>query len=250
MPLQNQFKNQFKVSWWKWLLFVLASAVLIAVVLMGAMVALYWYWAIDLREYVTSTTPPALTNGTASFLILFSLLGTTVIPVSLLALMPRTRALMAAKLTWPRWGALRRLMLGVLIFALLQWAWDRWGMRPPQEMRLLEHIMAAVRAGGQFWPTFWLLLFIGGVGPLVEELFFRGMLLGALRQRYAFWPAALLTAISFGLGHGLVMGLPSALMGLYFCWQVERDDSLVPALMLHAANNTLAVLLALLATGR
>lgn len=235
-----------RASWWKWLLFLLVSSLLISAVLMGAMVALYWYWSIDLRDYLMQATPPALTNGVASFLLLFAVLGTTVIPVGLLALMPRTRTLMMERLTWPRLGALRRLLIGVLLFALLQWAWGRWGMESPQEMRLLEHIMTAVRAGGAFWPTFWLLFFIGGVGPLVEELFFRGMLFGSLRQRRAFWPAALITALTFGLGHGLVMGLPTALMGLYFCWQVEQDDSLVPAFLLHAANNTLAVLLALL----
>jgi membrane protease YdiL (CAAX protease family) len=217
---------------------------------MGAIVALWWYWSIDLRDYLTLTNPPALTNGMASFLIIFTMMGTTVIPVGLLALMPRTRRLMAKRLTWPRWGALRRLLLGAILFALLQWAWGRWGLERPEELKVLEHIMEAVRMGGAFWPTLWLFLFIGGVGPLVEELFFRGLFFGALRQRQSFWPAALLTALSFGLGHGLVMGLPTALMGLYFCYQVERDDSLIPALMLHAANNTLAVFLALLATGK
>lgn len=236
-----------RLSWWKWLLFLLVSSLLITVVLLGAMVALFWYWSIDLRDYMTQASPPALTNGAASLLLLFAILGTTVIPVGLLALMRRTRRLMAAKLTWPRWGALRRLLLGAIFFTLLQLAWERWGIKPPPELRMLDHIIAAVRSGGAFWPTLWLLLFIGGVGPLVEELFFRGMLFGALRQQRDFWPAALITAVTFGLGHGLVMGLPTAVMGLYFCWQVERDDSLVPAFMLHAANNTLAVVLALLA---
>jgi membrane protease YdiL (CAAX protease family) len=238
-----------RVSWWKWLLVLIGSGVLLSVVVLGAMVALWWYWSIDLLDYIELAHPPALTNGVASFILLFTLLGTTVIPVGLLALLPRTRALLAARLIWPRRGALRRLLLGAALFMTLQWAWERWGMKPPEELRVIEHVIDAVRVGGAFWPTLWLMLFIGGVGPLVEELFFRGLLFGSLRPHRGFWPAALLTAISFGLGHGLVLGLPTALMGLYFCWQVEQDDSLLPAFLLHAANNTAAVILALLAIG-
>jgi hypothetical protein len=42
---------------------------------MGAIVALWWYWSIDLRDYLTLTNPPALTNGMASFLIIFAMMG-------------------------------------------------------------------------------------------------------------------------------------------------------------------------------
>jgi membrane protease YdiL (CAAX protease family) len=235
-----------RVSWWKWLLFTVGTGILISAFILGAWVALWWYWSVDLMDYLELASPPALTHGTASFLLLFAILGTTVVPVALLALMDRTRSALLARITWPRRGAYPRLFLGALLFWLLQWAWGRWGVQPPESLRVVDHIIEAVRMGGAFWPTFWLFLFIGGVGPVVEELFFRGMLLGSLRQRYPFWIAALITGVSFGLGHGLINGMPTALMGLFFCWQVEQDDSLLPAMLLHAGNNTLAVILALL----
>jgi membrane protease YdiL (CAAX protease family) len=236
-----------RVSWWKWLLFSLFSGLLISVLILGAWVLLWLYWSVDLLDFIQLSRPPKLTDGSVAFLLLFAILGTTLVPFGLLTAFPAIRDRLFARFTWPRRGALLRLVLGAGLFICLQMLWERWGPQIPEELRVVDHLIWSVRAGGHLWPTFWLLLFVGCVGPFVEEVLFRGLFFGALRERYPFWRAALSVALLFGLGHGLVNGLPTGLMGLYFCYQVERDDSLVGAFLLHSANNLAAVLMGLLA---
>ena len=88
-------------------------------------------------------------------------------------------------------------------------------------------------------------LLIVGVAPVVEEFFFRGLLFGALRQRFSFWPSAALAAILFGLIHytgpDTLDLLPVlAVLGFFFCFVYERTGSLYPAIAFHALNNAIA----------
>lgn len=76
-----------------------------------------------------------------------------------------------------------------------------------------------------------------------EEVAFRGYVLGALRphgDRLAVW----VSAAVFGLIHGNVLQLPFALLlGVALGWLVVQTDSLLPAMVLHFANNAMSVLL-------
>jgi membrane protease YdiL (CAAX protease family) len=82
------------------------------------------------------------------------------------------------------------------------------------------------------------------VGPVVEELTYRG--LGySLLERYGRWVAIVVTAILFGASHGLVEGLPVlTLFGLGLAWLRSRVDSVYPGMLVHAAFNGLALVLA------
>ena len=63
-----------------------------------------------------------------------------------------------------------------------------------------------------------------------EELFFRGLLFGGLRQMLPLWPAALISGVLFGLPHlpqgDLAVGLQLALFGAILAWTYERSGSL------------------------
>lgn len=76
-----------------------------------------------------------------------------------------------------------------------------------------------------------------------EEVAFRGYVLGALRphgDKLAVWVSAVL----FGLIHGNVLQLPFALiLGVALGWLVVQTDSLLPAIVLHFANNAMSVVL-------
>lgn len=84
------------------------------------------------------------------------------------------------------------------------------------------------------------------VGPVAEELFFRGVLYGALRTRLP-WAAAIgVSALLFSLIHTNVLGLvPILVLGALLAYVYEQTGSLLPAIAIHVAHNTLLMALAL-----
>jgi membrane protease YdiL (CAAX protease family) len=84
--------------------------------------------------------------------------------------------------------------------------------------------------------------------PFAEEIFFRGLLYGGLRNRLPVVPAALIVAVVFGLGHTqypLLVRPEMAIFGFIACLLYERTRSLLPSMGLHSLHNALAVTLAL-----
>ncbi|HEX7784988.1 MAG TPA: type II CAAX endopeptidase family protein [Methylomirabilota bacterium] len=85
---------------------------------------------------------------------------------------------------------------------------------------------------------------VGVLAPIGEELFFRGYLQTRLRQVWRPGPAILVTALAFGVIHGEpVHGVLAFLLGLYLGLVTERAASVVPAVVCHAANNSVSVVL-------
>lgn len=85
---------------------------------------------------------------------------------------------------------------------------------------------------------------VGLLAPVAEELFFRGYMLTRLRSVWSPGPAILMSAIAFGIIHGeWVHGLLAAIIGIYLGLVTERADSVIPAMICHAVNNTASVLL-------
>jgi len=75
------------------------------------------------------------------------------------------------------------------------------------------------------------------VGPIVEELMFRGVGYGLLEQ-YGRITAVLLVGLAFGLIHGLVVGFPViATFGIGLAYLRSRTDSIYPCIILHASFN-------------
>lgn len=93
-----------------------------------------------------------------------------------------------------------------------------------------------------------LVVAVVAVGPLVEELLFRGVLLAALLQRFSSRSSMLLSALVFALVHLPSMqwqwyALPDlALLALGLAWLRLRAGSLWPAVLAHGVNNLLAVM--------
>lgn len=90
-------------------------------------------------------------------------------------------------------------------------------------------------------------LFLAAVvgAPLLEEIFFRGALYGALRRRFGVTLGILGSSAFFAILHPqLPLGfLPIALLGATFCALYEWRQSLVPGMVAHAVNNGLAFLM-------
>ena len=91
------------------------------------------------------------------------------------------------------------------------------------------------------------------LGPIVEELMFRGLLLRSFLRRMPFWPAALLSSLLFALFHvpqvGTLVGAVTlaasvAVLGLGNCYLVRITGRLAPAMMVHVSFNALTLAVA------
>jgi membrane protease YdiL (CAAX protease family) len=91
-----------------------------------------------------------------------------------------------------------------------------------------------------------LLLFVVTAGPLVEELLFRGLLLGGLLRHMGPLAAGAISATAFACVHipdmhGALYAMPNlALLGGVCAWLRLRSGSLWPAVFAHGINNLLA----------
>jgi hypothetical protein len=105
----------------------------------------------------------------------------------------------------------------------------------------------AIQAAGRD-PVAAVLLFLVAViaAPLVEELLFRGLVFGALRARFGFWPSAVLSSLLFAALHGLrAIPLTQFVLGVFFCYLYESTGTLATGVFAHSLNNLGAFLLSL-----
>ena len=96
-------------------------------------------------------------------------------------------------------------------------------------------------------------IFVCVIAPVAEEFFFRGFFFGALRRlplrvrgrELGPWVAAGITGVLFGLAHtGSAASqylVPLGFLGFVLCLVRWRTGSLYPCIVLHSANNALAL---------
>ncbi len=91
-----------------------------------------------------------------------------------------------------------------------------------------------------------LVLIVAIAAPIIEELFFRGLLLRAIEKRcgprWALWVSSLV----FAAVHLQLLQFPAlTLIGLVLGWLTLRTGRLGPAIWAHIAFNSVAVVLLL-----
>ncbi len=80
------------------------------------------------------------------------------------------------------------------------------------------------------------------VAPFVEELTYRGLGYAAVRDALGVAAAVGVTALAFGLAHGLVVALPVlTIFGVILAWLRFRTASLYPPVILHSLFNGIAL---------
>ncbi len=86
---------------------------------------------------------------------------------------------------------------------------------------------------------------VGLIGPVAEELFFRGFVQTRLRDRWGSWPGIVVTALLFGLYHlDPTHIVVATTLGLLIGWVAEVTGSILPCIAMHIANNLMAAVLA------
>ena len=93
----------------------------------------------------------------------------------------------------------------------------------------------------------WGYVAVGILAPLAEEVVFRGAILRTLlgiMSKKNHWVAIFISAAVFGLAHfNEAQFINALLMGLLLGWMYYRTGSLVPGILLHWVNNTMAYVL-------
>ena len=86
--------------------------------------------------------------------------------------------------------------------------------------------------------------------PLFEELFFRGVLFHSFRAKWGVRLGLILSAVVFAAVHPLPLGfLPIFVLGYVLATLLYRRGSLLPCMVTHAMNNTVAFLALLILAG-
>jgi membrane protease YdiL (CAAX protease family) len=92
-----------------------------------------------------------------------------------------------------------------------------------------------------------LILMIGFVAPINEELIFRGVVFHLANRQVGFLGANLLQAVLFGVYHGnLVQGIYAAILGFILGGICYKSKSLLSAIILHIFINLSSLLLPLI----
>jgi len=89
---------------------------------------------------------------------------------------------------------------------------------------------------------FYLVVFASFLGPLFEEILFRGFLYPAAKKRWGMRKALIGTALFFALIHfNAFQFIPVFGLGLMLTLLYEATGSLIPSIVLHVFNNTVSV---------
>ena len=108
---------------------------------------------------------------------------------------------------------------------------------PPREKDDFRSVYtAALEMATVSTDTFSMFLYAGFLGPIAEELLFRGLLLRSLEgqgKRFAIFA----TALMFGMFHGNILQSPFAMLVGIVLGYVALEYSIVWAIILHIFNN-------------
>ncbi len=132
-------------------------------------------------------------------------------------------------------GLLAQLVVVVMYLPMFLLDPDRHSSLGAPAERLMEGIT------GTGWIV--MMVFLGMITPIVEETFFRGVLLRAslAKMRVAF--AIVLNGLLFGLIHFQFLQTPAFIaLGCFLAWRTYRTDRLGEAIFTHATFNLFTVM--------
>lgn len=170
-----------------------------------------------------------------SVLLLTGQILSLLLPLGVILMRTGGRFRERLSLAIPSWGALFKGLAAVLLLQpflmLIATATERLAGNP------LESLMAQLMAQ----PPWVVVIGLAVLPAIIEELVFRGYLLGSCR-RLPLWEAALLNGLAFGLFHMNLYQFSYALvLGAAFAVVTRRSGSVVPAVVMHLVNNLLSI---------
>lgn len=92
----------------------------------------------------------------------------------------------------------------------------------------------------------YLILVVGIVGPILEEIVFRKIIFGSLYRKIGFWAAGVISSLLFAFAHMDKHILLYGLIGLTLCYLYKKTGRIVVSMFAHASMNTIVILLSLM----
>ncbi len=123
------------------------------------------------------------------------------------------------------------------LLSLLIWLAASFNYQPPQQI-----IFELFLQEEKLWLLVYSAIMVVVLGPIVEEIFFRGFAYNAVKKKWGRQTAMVLTAAVFAGLHGNLIGfLPIMVLGLLLAYVYEKTGSLIPAITIHILHNGLMI---------
>ena len=130
--------------------------------------------------------------------------------------------------------------IGILVYVIL----NIFKIKPPPQpiigLFLEEKNTALLFISSMIAATF---------GPIIEEIFFRGVMYNAVKKKIGVFWSILITSMLFSFLHThamtyfLVGFIPITILGILLAYLYEKTGSLIPSITLHVCNNVGSVIM-------
>lgn len=191
-------------------------------------------------RYLSATVQTMVADGLALALVAVLIVRRYRAPVKTLGLhgRPWSRQIIAGLHGYLLWLPLFLAAVGLVMLA------SRWGVLDPTPQPVVVMLLQESR------PRLLLALMglVAVVGPVAEEIVFRGVVYAALRRRWGVrWGLAGSAALFAGLHADPLAFGPILVLGVLLGWLYEQTGSLVPSITVHMAHNSVMLITALTA---
>ena len=175
-------------------------------------------------------------------LVLLPQIAMILTPALLMATMLTTSLRTSLRVRMPHWTTLPlSVLLGVTLHPMYMMLAEWISRTYP----VSEQATAAMKPfTDQIAAAPWMsVLFLMALVPAIcEELAFRGFIFGGLVRQKGWLRAIIVTALMFGISHGVLQqSIAATVMGLLLGWVALRTASVLPCILIHFTNNALSV---------
>jgi sodium transport system permease protein len=175
-------------------------------------------------------------------MILIPQIGLILAPALLMATMLTTSLRQSLRIRMPHWTTLPlAVLLGVTLHPMYLWLaeWISYTY-PISEQAAASMKPFTDQISAAPWMT---VVFLMALVPAIcEELAFRGFIFGGLVRERGRLRAVLVTALMFGISHGVLQqSIAATIMGVLLGWIALRTGSVLPGILIHFTNNALTV---------
>jgi membrane protease YdiL (CAAX protease family) len=150
--------------------------------------------------------------------------------------------------SWSKWtvGLKQGLLYGPLVFFLVSLGGALVQLFHPLTDEIQPFAKILLEAGSATEITV-LCLFAVVLAPVAEELYFRGLLFGVLKDQVGLKGGIMLSGLFFGLMHfDLLRLVPLAIGGMALAWLYQKTGSLYASITAHGVWNGLMLIILLL----
>lgn len=187
------------------------------------------------------TEMPSGFGGIAQ-MVLLPQIGMILAPALLMATMLTTSLRKSLRIRMPHWTTLPlAVLLGLTLHPMYVLLAEWISYTYP----ISDQAAAAMKPfADQVTSAPWLsVLFLMALVPAIcEELAFRGFIFGGLVRERGRLRAVLVTALMFGISHGVLQqSIAATIMGVLLGWIALRTGSVLPGILIHFTNNALSV---------